>query len=141
MYGSSASNEYGNGGTVKATGFSSRVRFESELFAVPARKRPGAAVPAPSNPAPTIPVFNKKLRRFMETSAARRANRTAGWIIPLVPAGWQRGLCKPRFRGSRRIAGQAYGCLSHQQLFTPALIGCAKVPIGQIRRGPDPPKL
>src|SRR5713101_4709965 len=77
MYGSSASNEYGSGGTVKATGFSSRVRFESELFAVSARKRPGAAFPVPSNPAPAIPVFHKKLRRFMRTSAARRANRPA----------------------------------------------------------------
>src|SRR6266849_5097532 len=83
MYGSSASNEYGNGGTVKATGFSSRVRFESELFAVPARKRPGAAVPAPSNPAPTIPVFNKKLRRFMGTPAMRNVSRPAGRIIQL----------------------------------------------------------
>src|SRR5437879_10778787 len=46
MYGSSASNEYGNGGTVKATGLSSRVRFESESVVVPARKRPGAACPA-----------------------------------------------------------------------------------------------
>src|SRR5712691_1092437 len=45
MVGSSASNEYGRGGTVKATGFSSRVRFESELFAMSARKRPDAAFP------------------------------------------------------------------------------------------------
>src|SRR5260370_36905062 len=88
MYGSSASNEYGNGGKVKATGFSSRVRFESELVAGPARKRRGAAFPAPSNPAPTIPVFNKKLRRFIGTSAARRASRPAYGIIPLVAAWW-----------------------------------------------------
>src|SRR5258708_32770989 len=104
MYGSSASNEYGNGGKVKATGFSSRVRFESELVAVPARKRPGAAFPAPSNPAPTIPVLNKKLRRFMGTSEARRANRPAAGIIPLVPARWQLGLKKLRFARSQRFA-------------------------------------
>src|SRR5882762_8304680 len=53
-----------------------------------ARKRPDAALPAPSNPAPTIPVFHKKLRRFMGTSAARRANPPARGIIPPEPAGW-----------------------------------------------------
>src|SRR5260370_5586752 len=97
MVGSSASNEYGSGGTVNATGFSSKVRFESELVAVSARKKPGAEFPAPSNPAPTIPVFNKKLRRFMGSSAARRANRPARGIIPPVPARWESGSGKPRY--------------------------------------------
>src|SRR5438552_19191674 len=84
MYGSSASNEYSSGGTENATGFSSRVRFESEFFTASARNKPGAEFLAPSNPAPTILVFNKNLRRFMGTLAARRDNRPAGRIILLV---------------------------------------------------------
>src|SRR5271163_830377 len=61
MDGSSASNEYGKGGTVNAMGLSSGVRFEIAS----ARKRPEAAWWVPSNPAPTMPVLNKNLRRFM----------------------------------------------------------------------------
>src|SRR5258708_1704598 len=95
MYGSSASNGYDSGGTENATGFSSRVEFESELLAVPARNKPGAEFPAPSIPAPTIPVFNKNLRRSMGTPAVRRANRPARRIIPLVSAGWERGQRNP----------------------------------------------
>src|SRR5258708_23925102 len=94
MYGSSASNEYDSGGTENATGFSSKLEFDSEMLLVPARNKPGAAFPAPSNPAPTILVFNKNLRRSMGTLAARRASRPAGRIIPLVLAGWERGLDK-----------------------------------------------
>src|SRR6266478_3712596 len=95
MYGSSASNEYGSGGTENATGFSSKLEFESELLLAPARNKPGAEFPAPSNPAPTILVFNKNLRRSMGTPAARRASRPAGRIIPLVSPGWERGQRNP----------------------------------------------
>src|SRR5216684_4605403 len=84
MCGSSASNGYGSEGTVNGTGFSPSLRFESELIAVPARKKPGAEFPAPSSPAPTIPVLNKKLRRFMGTPAMRNViNRSAAGLYNL----------------------------------------------------------
>src|SRR5260370_42302108 len=67
MCGSRASNGYGSGGTVNATGFSSDFEFELG-FAVSASKRPGRAPPAPSIPAPTIPERERNRRRFMVSS-------------------------------------------------------------------------
>src|SRR5580693_8046996 len=65
MYGSSASNGYGSGGTVNATGFSSSLRFDSNSNAVPERKAADAPLLAPSNPAPAMPELTRNFRRFM----------------------------------------------------------------------------
>src|SRR5208337_1657197 len=75
------SNEYGKGGTVNATGLSStfRLRLKSDL--VSACNRPGAALPAPSRPAPTMPLLTRNLRRSMETPQLRWALRLARGII------------------------------------------------------------
>src|SRR5258707_12338841 len=68
MCGSRASNGYGSGGTVNATGFSSDCEFELG-FLVSASNRPGTAPPAPISPAPTMPLPAINLRRFMATSS------------------------------------------------------------------------
>src|SRR5271157_5234913 len=83
MVGSSASNEYGKGGTVNATGLSStfRLRLKSDL--VSACNRLGAALPAPSRPAPTMPLRTRNLRRSMGTPQLR-------WALPLA-----RGIIAP----------------------------------------------
>src|ERR1700731_1755108 len=77
--GSRASNGYGSGGRVKATGFSSDFEFGLGFF-VSASKRPGAAPPALINPAPTMPVPTINLRRLMATSgdALTRVRLRAG---------------------------------------------------------------
>src|SRR6266851_3039417 len=134
MYGSSASNEYDSGGTENATGFSSKVRFESELLAVPGRNKPGAEFPAPSNPAPTILVFNKNLRRSMGTLAARRASRPAGRIIPLVPAGWEHGLGKSRCNQSSRVFHpHSPAPAPSTTIPNPLLFDAPKCPLGRFR--------
>src|SRR5260370_22048950 len=68
MCGSRVSNEYGSGGRVKATGFSSECEFGLGFF-VSASKRSGTAPPAPTNPAPTMLVPTINLRRLMATSS------------------------------------------------------------------------
>src|SRR3979409_1368608 len=70
MCGSRASNGYGSGGSVKATGFSSDCEFELGFF-VSASNRPGTALPAPISPAPTMPVPTINLRRLMAASRRR----------------------------------------------------------------------
>src|SRR5271157_4405627 len=96
MVGSSASNEYGKGGTVNATGLSStfRLRLKSDL--VSACNRPGAALPAPSRPAPTMPLLTRNLRRSMETPQPRWALQLARGIIAPQPSRLN------RTEGSRR---------------------------------------
>ena len=68
MCGSKASNGYGSGGSVKATGFSSDCEFELGFF-VSASNRPGTALPAPISPAPAMPVPTINLRRLMAASS------------------------------------------------------------------------
>src|ERR1700722_1673164 len=65
MCGSSASNEYGSGGTENATGLSSKLRLGSKLFVVVLACKRLATVLVPNNPALTTPPRNKNLRRFI----------------------------------------------------------------------------
>src|ERR1700689_363013 len=65
MCGSSASNEYGSGGTEKAAGLSSNLRLGSKLFVVVLACKRLATVLVPNNPALTTPPRNKNLRRFI----------------------------------------------------------------------------
>src|ERR1700760_650735 len=65
MCGSSASNEYGNGGTENATGLSSNLRLGSKLFAVVLACKRSATALVPNNPALTTLPRNRNLRRFI----------------------------------------------------------------------------
>src|SRR5215813_12461190 len=64
MYGSSASNAYGRGGTEKATGFSSGFEFVSGVLGTLTCKTPGARFVTPQRPAPTILPFTTNSLRF-----------------------------------------------------------------------------
>src|SRR5271157_6118714 len=91
MVGSNASNEYGKGGTVNATGLSSTFRLGLKSDLVSACNIPEAALPAPSSPAPTIPLLIINLRRSMGAPQLRWAVWLARGIIAPLPAAAQLG--------------------------------------------------
>src|SRR5579862_4509664 len=71
MYGSSASNEYGNGGTVNATGCSSSVKLRSGPAGPPAGKNVAPARSAPTRAAPVmLPAIRNSLRFIQELLSA-----------------------------------------------------------------------
>src|ERR1700730_8750220 len=91
IYGSSASNGYGSGGSVNATCFSSgfATGFSSDCefdlgFLVSASNTPGTA---PMTAAPTMPVPAMNLRRLMTASSTHYARQRGAWIIPLYRGG------------------------------------------------------
>src|SRR5712672_3143094 len=119
IWGSRASNGYGSGGTVNATGFSSDFEFELGI-AVSVSKRPGRAAPAPIIPAPTTPEPERKRRRFM-VSSNNALSRVRG----------ARGLY--RYTAKDRKTNWARQRLKLLQ-FPFALIGCERAPKWQIPR-------
>ena len=82
IYGSSASNGYGSGGSVNATCFSSgfATGFSSDCefdlgFLVSASNRPGTAPLTPMTAAPKMPVPAMNLRRLMTASSTLKRVR------------------------------------------------------------------
>src|SRR5712664_533215 len=148
MCGSRASNEYGSGGRVKATGFSSECEFGLGFF-VSASKRSGTAPPALINPAPTMPVPTINLRRLMATSSdalARvrvRADYTAiqRLVVNLRSPGNRIKIfghspfrlsldAGERPKGGIRDDGVFRGRKTLQQFADPSITGCFAVEIG-----------
>src|ERR1700757_1444813 len=103
MYGSRASNGYGSGGTVNATGFSSDCEFEMG-FLVSASNRPGTAPPAPISPAPTMPVPVINLRRLMAASKRARATRRTCGLYRYIADGSKPPLAEAPKETCRQIS-------------------------------------
>src|SRR5579872_2919299 len=86
MCGSSASNEYGSGGTENATGLSSSLRLGSKLFVVVLACKRSATALVPNNPALTTLPRNRNLRRFIVAPLLRFV-RQRRWDYTAVARG------------------------------------------------------
>src|SRR5882724_10863894 len=81
IYGSSASNPYGKGGTVNAMGESSDVKFSLNFPGPSAASKLAPNFSAPSRATPAILPATSKLLRFIKNFPVRRADDDTSQII------------------------------------------------------------
>src|ERR1700746_1835611 len=119
MYGSSASKEYGKGGTVNAMDESSGMKFFLDLSGPSAANKLAPNFSAPSRAAPAILPATSKSLRFTKNFPARRADDDA-WEL-YVPALLTLNCGRDKIPGAQRFP----------------LLGCARAPNGQIQQSQD----
>src|ERR1700686_5910764 len=125
IYGSSASNGYGSGGSVNATCFSSgfATGFSSDCefdlgFLVSAPNTPGTAT---MTAAPTMPVPAMNLRRLMTASSRHYARQRGRVDYTAIPRG---KVSSARYGSKKKVVGESPS----------PLIGCGRAPKGQTPR-------
>src|SRR5215813_4889747 len=128
MCGSSASNEYGSGGTENAPGLSSNLRLGSKLFVVVLACKRLATAFVPNSPALTTPPRNRNLRRFIVAPLLRFLQQRR-WDYTADT----RGDVNKREPIACRLSAFDFSRLSRAL----RLIGCATKPNGQILKSRD----